>query len=279
MKKITLCVFSALTLLAFTACEKEDLTTEQSNLKLSKEVLVKLESIGVNPANADYYTRTLFDGSFEEGVKVDDLFFTFDELTNTPDLGNDGVSRHYRTSNIVASRYRTIDIIGYTGGSYALTSKERTGLQMAVDNFNELNMSVTFRLTFGTNYQDKDMIVYHDAAEEAAGNAGGVAGFPDRYGRPYKTVALFGLSPTSTAVHAHTITHEIGHAIGLRHTDWQTRQSCGDAGESTGSEGAIYIPGTPSGYDSSSLMLACSHINTASGEFNANDKNALEYLY
>jgi hypothetical protein len=76
------------------------------------------------------------------------------------------------------------------------------------------------------------------------------------------------------------IQHEIGHCIGFRHTDWMNRAySCGSGGNEGGTQnpGAIQIPGTPSGPDSGSWMLACS--NGGNRTFNSNDRIALNYLY
>jgi hypothetical protein len=76
--------------------------------------------------------------------------------------------------------------------------------------------------------------------------------------------------------------HELGHCIGFRHTDYMNRSySCGSGGnegQTTTGVGAVLIPGTPSGPDAKSWMLACigSGVNRP---FNSNDKVALAYLY
>jgi hypothetical protein len=72
----------------------------------------------------------------------------------------------------------------------------------------------------------------------------------------------------------------MGHCIGFRHTDYFNRAlSCGGAASNEGASniGAILIPGTPSGFDRESFMLACSAGTDRT--FNANDKVALTYLY
>ena len=79
--------------------------------------------------------------------------------------------------------------------------------------------------------------------------AGGSAGFPSG-GKPYGTINIgTGLQSYSVDVNEHVITHELGHAIGFRHSDYYNRSiSCGGGGhnEGTAGVGAILIPGTPS---------------------------------
>ena len=77
--------------------------------------------------------------------------------------------------------------------------------------------------------------------------------------------------------------HELGHCIGMRHTDYMNRAySCGgrkvNEGQVNNGVGAVLIPGTPSGPDAYSWMLACV-ANNVNRPFNTNDKVALNYLY
>lgn len=184
------------------------------------------------------------------------------------------VGEQYRTNNLVSGGNRTISVIGYTGGGNALTTKMRTALQMAVDNYNALNMGLTFTLSFRTS-TDADIVVYR-----VGGSAGGSAGFPSG-GNPYKWVQIFSQTNNySTDVNEHVITHEIGHTLGLRHTDYFNRSlSCGQGGdEGDGGYGAVHVPGTPTGYDANSIMLSC-FSSSENGEFGNYDITALEYLY
>lgn len=50
------------------------------------------------------------------------------------------------------------------------------------------------------------------------------------------------------------------------------------SGEARDPSGTVHVPGTPVGYDSNSVMLACFSANE-DGNFGYYDEVALEYLY
>jgi len=279
MKTNKLFFFLAAAGILFTSCEKDELTTsnqEEEAISLSSEVpesvLQKIAALHFNPKGAEVGKIMLPDGSFEKTYIVEgDIALSANQLNN---MSSSNIQdKQYRTNNLVSNN-RTINVIGYTGGSQALTSKQRTALQYAINNYNALNIGLSFTLTFGTNYNSYDIVVY----QTTNGQAGGVAGFPSN-GNPYKYVQIYnGMEQYSVDTNEHVMTHEIGHTLGMRHTDWFSRQSCGQSGESAGSDGAVHIPGTPTGFDSTSIMLACFGANE-DGEFNNNDRTAFEYLY
>ncbi len=185
--------------------------------------------------------------------------------------------RQYSTNNLVSSGNSAISVIGYTGGSFALTTKMRTGLSWAVANLNAVSgVSLNFSLSFSSS-TNADIVVYRQYTNPGAG---GVAGFPYSNGQPYKWVQIYaGMDSYSNNVNEHVANHEIMHCIGFRHTDYFSRQSCGqNTNEGAGSSGANHIPGTPTGYDSGSIMLAC-FSSSEDGELGNYDKIALQYLY
>ena len=83
-------------------------------------------------------------------------------------------------------------------------------------------------------------------------------------------------------VNEHVITHELGHTIGFRHSDYYNRAiSCGGAASNEGAAGvgAILIPGTPSTATvGGSIMNSCFR-STETGELTSSDITALNYLY
>ncbi len=263
--------------LLFTSCQNEENFEEvnqKSELARAQEYAKK---IGYNPDHITIDDFQFPDGTSEERIYIeDDIALTATDFYALEDMNT--IAKQYRTTNLVTGTNRTIDVIGYTGGGgQGLTNTQRTALQWAVDNYNRLSgVSLNFRLTFGTSYQDKDMVIYRNPSNSGAG---GSAGFPSN-GRPNKFVQLYaGMDAYDTNVNEHVITHEMGHSIGFRHTDYFSRASCGqNTNEGDGGVGAIRVSGTPSGYDATSVMLSCFASNE-DGEFGANDIIALQAMY
>ncbi len=182
-----------------------------------------------------------------------------------------GGHEQYRTSNLVGSNIDTICINGS-----AFTGKFSQGLDAAITNYNNVGLRFQMRRTTG-NASGCDALI----TARISSGTGGSAGFPSG-GRPFNTINIgSGLNSFSVDVIEHVITHELGHTIGFRHSDFFNRSiSCGTGGnEGNGGVGAILIPGTPSGATvGGSLMNSCFR-STENGEFTSSDVTALQQLY
>lgn len=176
----------------------------------------------------------------------------------------------YRTNNLVGPSVTKICVNGA-----AYTGNFSTGLDLAIENYNQQGLRFTMARTPASGCSATI------TAQIQSGPAGGVAGFPSG-GLPFPTITLFDqLSTYSVDVIEHVITHELGHTLGFRHTDYFNRSiSCG-AGPNEGDAGvgANHIIGTPTGATlGGSLMNACFR-STETGEFAAGDATALQQLY
>ena len=161
MKIFKLLSYVCLLGIVMSSCEKEEMNSVEESAErpeqtgeIGKEVYSKLEELSFNTHDVEYHTFDLPDGSSKTSLLVEgDILLDPEQLSSMSTAGV--TDKQYRTYNLVYSP-RNVNVIGFTGGGgQGLTSKQRTALQRAVNNFNELNIGLNFTLTFGTNRSEE----------------------------------------------------------------------------------------------------------------------------
>lgn len=247
------------------SCSREDM--KEPAAELSQETLAKISAAGFSPLDVQ-----VVDGKYL--VEGDVLLSPADleKKVSSPRLRIADVEQ-YRTFNLVTGTPRTITISTSGNIPAALSS----GINAAIARYNAENLSLTFVRGGSNGGGNINIRVVRTNQFIAA------AGFPTG-GNPYNEIQYSNryISGYSANFITTVLTHEMGHCIGFRHTDYMNRAySCGtggNEGQETTGVGAVLIPGTPSGPDAASWMLACLSATT-NRPFNANDRIALNYLY
>jgi len=278
MKKIKFISVFALTLTLMISCKKREVADEiqETTFEPTGEQLDKLFALGVNTNDVVIKDITTLDGKTSKYLVAKDILVPETSLDSLPDLrvlDNDG--KEYTEENLVSKKARNINILGYTGRNNTLTSKMQTALRWAVNNYNSLSNSLHFNLSFGADYDTADIVVYLIDTTDIGGNSG----FPDVSGQPYKWIQIYsGTSILPTNISEYVISHQIGHAIGLRHQDWHDNHSCGYLDSFSSDLQSIKVSGKSIPLHSDSMMMTCPSLYE-NGELTDIDKALLNALY
>ncbi|HMJ47281.1 MAG TPA: M57 family metalloprotease [Ferruginibacter sp.] len=249
----------------FASCKKDASNPQE---EIPQATLLKIYEHGFGTFNVQ---------KIEEGYLVEGDIILTEAFLNERPGGNFlriANNEQYRTTNLVTAP-RAIKLA--LDSKLAAKAGYPQALAVVRDRYNAQNLTLTFSIV--SSGADITFVEGH-------GSYLASAGFPTG-GRPYGSVKVnaqsIGTGNTSTFYNflGTIMAHEAGHCIGFRHTDYMDRSySCGGsyANEGASNVGAIYIPGTATGPDPKSWMLACISRNE-SRPFNANDRTALAYLY
>lgn len=259
----------------FVSCSEDQATT--SSAGIPENVITKLKTMGFNP---DGIQRV------EEGYRIErDIIITDEFLEHAGDLKFVPNLEQYHTNNLVSTNgNRLITLYAPVGGKNGYSSGMIAGLDLAISRYNSENLGISFQRV--TSSGGADIVMTRLSKGDERRGVLGSAGFPTAGGDPYGQIKMSGILESSyglsTAGIATIIAHEMGHCIGLRHTDYFNRSiSCGGSAsnEGDGGVGANHIPGTPTGATlaAKSYMLSCT--DGSDRPFNNDDKTALNYLY
>ena len=276
------------------SCEED----EQPDVLISEEVKEILWKYGINGDMAQKYTYELR-GTTRKGYLIDDIFIhedNFEDFKETIlklEQARDGSSKGGRTEAFRSKTFvsspdtatRNIKIEVWTD---EITPVEVKGISDAIEEYNALDLRLQFTLVENPNptfpfFVDGGTIVFRSTRA----GVGGTAGFPFE-GDPGDVISLNSDVPTASAADIkHLFLHELGHTLGMRHSDYQTRRSCVEAGvetmqsnEGEGNLGAICIDGTNcNGNETNSVWKACFTLGSVPGTFLGEDETALKSLY
>lgn len=254
MRKFQYLFYVVLLISLAIGCSKENTEKATPATNSSNDpVLQRILKEGYAPADIEEFP--------DRYIVQHDLIFYKKE----PIQGPGGVTTEQaRSPYLVAPAYRHINV--YLDGSFSTINLSGI-LDNVIASYNAVGSGIQMTRVYSA--ASANITVTQNSLQLGVC---GQAGFPFSNGQPFNTVYIseytlnyYGL--TSTAQLTLLLAHELGHCIGLRHTNWQPN----------GETSAIPIPSTPSSDGSSIMNGGTCGVNW--GGFSYYDRVALLSLY
>lgn len=258
MRKNISYILIVMLFVTFSSCEKENAKVEDVSAQIQSEYLEIIKRMEFDETSAvDMGEYILVEG---------DIIFI------KKDLHQYAITRQARTDFLVREDKRSNILIKIdTSMPVSGDDNWRNAIGGAIDEWNKLKSGLYMSLTTSSEYDiliksDNGSLPYYAVA---------AAGPPSSIGNPHHSI-LVNLDFDNNRVMTegqkkYNIVHELGHCVGLRHTNWRGLD------ESTG----ITIPGTPNDSnnpDPSSIMNGGTAL-TSWTWFSINDERAIKTLY
>ncbi|MGN6420849.1 MAG: M57 family metalloprotease [Pseudobacter sp.] len=256
MKKVQFWLLMGLMAFVF-SCKKQDAKNESPEPEQTNKVLSRILEMG--------FTKSSI-------VEFDDHYIVGGDIMfhkNPSTVDNPGKVKQYRTYNLV-SQDRTLIRVYLDNNFVSIYNNVSAALDEAIAAYkNSINSEILFVRT--TDPAQAQITVSRN--NFLGTGVCGLGGFPYADGRPFDMVYI---SETLASGLNHgklvfLLAHELGHNIGLRHTNWAFN------GEAANPEGAVLVPGTPSS-DPLSVMNGGT-CGFSWGGFPTGDRDAVAGMY
>ncbi|MEV4886357.1 hypothetical protein MRBLMN1_004918 [Chitinophaga ginsengisegetis] len=263
LTKILVCLTTGIVVLS--SCKKD----HPDDHKIPAATISRISALGFDTLNV-----TKVDGGY---VVEGDIFLTENDLETRQGYTtlSIGESDQYKFSYTLNALPREINI-----SVSGLPAAYVTATEIAIARYNALNLRVTFKKVTSSANADIE-IRDNNLGNTTLARTPAYPAVPRNPSSPVLlNVAALGNSPDENRL-ATLITHQIGHAIGLRHTTYANNPySCTyNQVDRAGNNQVelININGTPTTGAAYSWMLGC--MDSGDHPFNPNDVVALNYFY
>ena len=185
--------------------------------------------------------------------------------------GRAGAAKQYYTTNTVTLTNAASIIVDVSG----LESSWKTAAMAAISEWNAWWFAgIVLHMDTSSVSADITMTMDNLTPNNCAGYiAIGMGDFPSD-GKPGATIRFNNAATSclSGAQKKWNAVHELGHTLGIRHTNWY------DIGESSSPYGTIHVPGTPTGNDANSVMNGNAGFSSWNG-FSSGDLQTIMFLF